>query len=97
MRKRHVPQRSCVICGEKSAKRELIRVVMTPQGECQLDPTGKLAGRGAYLCHRQECWERATKGNRLAHALRAEVSPADKERLSEYGRALAATAGAPNS
>ena len=94
MRTRHVPQRSCVICGTKTAKRELIRIVLTPEGECSVDPTGKRSGRGAYICHKRECWERATKGGRFAHALRGEISQADKERLSEFGQTLPVPADA---
>jgi predicted RNA-binding protein YlxR (DUF448 family) len=91
MRERHVPQRTCVICGTKSPKRELVRVVMTPDGECKVDATGKLAGRGAYLCHRPVCWDKVVKGGRLAHALRGAVSPADNERLAGFGAELAST------
>jgi uncharacterized protein len=96
MRIRHVPQRSCTVCGEKTAKRELFRVVLTPEGECLVDTTGKRNGRGAYLCHKPACWERAVKGGRLAHSLRGDIRPADKERLAEFGRAIvASTADAP--
>ncbi len=89
---RHVPVRTCVMCGTKTAKRELVRVVLTPQGECIVDETGKRPGRGAYLCHRAECWERAASTNRLAHALRGELKASDKERLVAAG---AAFTGAP--
>lgn len=68
-RKKHVPQRTCVGCRQVLAKRALIRVVRTPQG-VQIDPTGKLAGRGAYIHDRRSCWERALAGS-LAHALKA--------------------------
>ena len=95
MRTRHVPQRSCIICGTKTAKRELVRVVLTPEGECLVDPTGKRAGRGAYICHRQECWDRAVLGGRLAHALRGDISIEDKARLTEFSHTLAAPATAP--
>ena len=88
MRTRHVPERSCVICGTKTAKRDLVRVVMTPLGECRVDETGKLAGRGAYLCHRPECWHRAVTSDRLQHSLRHEVGAADRERLAEFGSSL---------
>jgi predicted RNA-binding protein YlxR (DUF448 family) len=70
-------------------KGDLVRIVLTPQGECTVDGTGKLAGRGAYLCHRGYCWEKAVKGGRLAHVLRGEVSQLDKERLAEFGAELA--------
>lgn len=83
---RHVPQRTCVICGTKTAKRELVRVVLTPDGECLIDETGKRSGRGAYVCGKQECRQQAMKGGRLARALRVEptaLRTEDKERLQE--------------
>ena len=49
------PQRSCVSCRTVRDKNELVRVVVTPDGEVAYDPTGKLAGRGAYLCRNEEC------------------------------------------
>ena len=84
MRERHVPERTCVVCGTKTAKRELVRVVLTPQGECRVDETGKLSGRGAYICHQPSCWEKAVKGGRLAHSLRGEVSADDKSKLTAF-------------
>ena len=49
------PQRSCVSCRTVRDKSDLLRIVMTPEGEVQFDPTGKLSGRGAYLCPKEEC------------------------------------------
>lgn len=88
MRLRHVPERTCVICGTKMPQRELIRIVRTPEGECKIDGIGKLAGRGAYLCHQPSCWDKAIKGGRLAHVLRGQISATDKERLAEFGAEL---------
>ena len=51
------PQRTCVGCGAVRGKREMVRVVRTPAGAVVADPTGKLAGRGAYLCAQEECWK----------------------------------------
>jgi predicted RNA-binding protein YlxR (DUF448 family) len=68
------------------AKRQLIRLVRTPQGVL-VDPTGKLAGRGAYLHDRRECWERGLKGG-LAHALKVDLTPADRERLEAFMNTL---------
>jgi len=64
------------------AKRQLIRIVRTADG-VRVDPTGKLAGRGAYLHDRRSCWEAGLKGA-LARALRVELSAADQARLSEF-------------
>jgi predicted RNA-binding protein YlxR (DUF448 family) len=68
------------------AKRALIRIVRTPQG-VQIDPTGKLAGRGAYVHEDRHCWERALKGA-LAHALKTELTEQDRIVLSEYMQSL---------
>jgi predicted RNA-binding protein YlxR (DUF448 family) len=85
-RVKHVPQRTCVGCREVLPKRRLIRLVRTAQG-VQVDPTGKLAGRGAYLHDRRECWERALKGP-LAHALKMTLSVDDRTRLEEFMHSL---------
>ena len=64
-RKRKIPLRICVGCRTKKPKRELIRLVRTPEGELRLDPGGKISGRGAYICRQQSCLEVALKGRRL--------------------------------
>jgi len=79
---KHVPQRTCVGCREVHSKRSLIRVVRTPEG-ILVDYTGKMAGRGAYLHERRECWETGIE-SALARALRTELSDQDKNRLSEF-------------
>jgi predicted RNA-binding protein YlxR (DUF448 family) len=71
---RKVPQRMCVGCREMKNKRDLIRIVRTPEGSIELDPTGKKAGRGAYLCPKDECLELAVKGKRLQKALEHDIS-----------------------
>jgi uncharacterized protein len=82
IRRKHVPQRTCVGCREVLPKRSLIRIVRTPDGVF-IDATGKLAGRGAYLHDQRSCWERGLKGA-LAHALRTELGDADRERLHDF-------------
>ncbi len=81
-RLKHIPQRTCVGCREVLSKRELLRIVRTPEG-VQLDPTGKLEGRGAYLHDKRSCWEKALKGS-LAHALKTELTIKDKSQLIEF-------------
>ncbi len=81
-RKKHIPQRTCVGCRKVLAKRTLIRVVRTPDG-IFVDPTGKLPGRGAYLHNQRSCWEAGLK-DRLAGALKATLSQADRERLQHF-------------
>ncbi len=63
----------CVSCRERSAKRVLTRIVRTPAGMVEIDPTGKLNGRGAYLCDQRQCWERALATGNLARALNIEI------------------------
>jgi len=87
-RARHVPQRTCVACRRTTAKRELVRIVRTPQGTVEIDPTGKKSGRGAYLCKAQQCWHLALKKERLDHALKAKLAPQEKEALLEYAHSL---------
>jgi len=70
----------CIACRDRSAKRALIRIVRTPEGSAEIDPSGKLNGRGAYLCDRRTCWEKALSGRLLADALKHEFS--DLERLA---------------
>ena len=81
-RTRHVPQRSCVGCRQVLAKKELIRIVRTPEGVV-LDPTGKLNGRGVYLHRSKSCWERGLKGA-LAHGLRSDIAEQDLEALRAF-------------
>lgn len=88
---RHVPQRTCIGCRRSTAKRELIRIVRTPEGSVEVDATGKLSGRGAYLCGRVECWQEALKRDRLSTALKTRLSEADKERLRGYAESLSTT------
>jgi predicted RNA-binding protein YlxR (DUF448 family) len=85
-RSKHVPQRTCVGCRLVLPKRVLIRVVRSPQGII-VDPTGKAAGRGAYLHNRRLCWERGLKGA-LAHALKADLTDQEFERLKAFSMTL---------
>jgi hypothetical protein len=85
-KKRHIPQRTCVACREVLPKRSLIRVVRSPQG-IVIDPTGKLAGRGAYLHLQRACWDRGLKGA-LSSALKVDLSPEEREQLIIFASAL---------
>jgi len=85
-RVKHVPQRTCVGCRTVLPKRSLIRIVRTTEG-AQVDPGGKQPGRGAYLHDRRSCWERGLRGA-LAHALKVELSLADRERLEAFANSL---------
>jgi predicted RNA-binding protein YlxR (DUF448 family) len=86
LRRKHVPQRTCVGCRLTLPKRSLIRVVRCPDG-IYIDPTGKAAGRGAYLHKARSCWERGLKGA-LANALKTELKDDDRDRLTNYMESL---------
>ena len=72
-KKRHVPLRNCIACRNKSAKRDLLRIIAKPDGGIAFDPGGKLSGRGAYLC--TQCAHKAhnIRKNRLEHTLRTRI------------------------
>ena len=81
-RPKHIPQRTCVGCRTVLPKRSLVRLVRRPEG-IQVDSTGKLAGRGAYLHNVRTCWEKGLKGS-LANALKITLSSDDLDRLNQY-------------
>src|ERR687894_326019 len=80
MRAKHQPLRTCVACRQAKLKRELTRIVRTPEGQIIIDPTGKANGRGAYLCSDRACWERAIKRRVLNHALKTELNAESTQR-----------------
>ena len=86
---RRTPQRTCIACRTTGDKRTLVRIVRGPAG-VEVDPGGKKAGRGAYLCQRPECWREALKKNRLDAALKTRLSQDEKLRLTEYVAGLSA-------
>ena len=65
MKPRKIPMRVCLGCGEMKPKKELVRIVRSPEGEISLDLTGKKSGRGAYICRSSECFAKARKGRRF--------------------------------
>ena len=85
---RHIAQRTCVACRKIKAKRDLIRLVRTPEGNIEIDSSGKKAGRGAYLCQAWECWGAALKGNQLEHTLRSKLTQDNREQLIKRGKDL---------
>jgi hypothetical protein len=89
-RVKHIPQRTCVGCRTILAKRQLVRIVRTVNGVL-VDPSGKLAGRGAYLHDRRSCWEIGLNGS-LAHALKVDLTAEDRERLQAFMNTLAEAA-----
>lgn len=83
MKVKKIPQRKCVGCGEMKSKKELIRVVRSPEGDISLDLTGKKAGRGAYVCPDKECITKAYKAHRLEKALEKQVNDDVYKKLLE--------------
>jgi len=81
-RGKHVPQRTCIGCRTVLSKRDLIRIVRTEKGVF-VDPSGKAAGRGAYVHAIRGCWEQAIKGS-ISAALRIELTAGDREKLKEF-------------
>jgi predicted RNA-binding protein YlxR (DUF448 family) len=92
-RPRHVPQRTCIACRQVAGKRELIRVVRTPPGTVEVDPTGKKNGRGAYLHADPACWDAALKRKIVQHALKTELSESDRAALEAYRNELSVASG----
>ena len=95
MKPKKIPMRMCVGCREMKEKRELIRVVRTPEGEVALDATGKRSGRGAYVCRQAECLRRSIRQKQLERQLEitltaeiTEALTAEMERLKEAGSEL---------
>ncbi len=71
---RKIPVRQCLGCNEHRPKREMLRVLRTPDGEVLLDFTGKKSGRGAYICPKGSCLKKARKSRRIEHALEVAIS-----------------------
>lgn len=78
-----IPLRQCLGCREMKPKRELIRVVRSPEGEISLDFKGKAAGRGAYVCRDAQCLKKAIKARALEKAFSAQIPGEVYERLNE--------------
>ena len=74
MKPRKIPTRQCLGCNEHKPKKELLRVLRTPEGEIMLDFTGKKSGRGAYICYDVKCLKKARKSKRIDKSLETEIS-----------------------
>ncbi|MDR3766131.1 MAG: YlxR family protein [Butyricicoccus sp.] len=83
MQKRKIPMRQCLGCRTMFPKRELIRVVRSPEGELSLDFKGKAPGRGAYLCPNLECLKKARKARAIERAFEMTVPDAVYEALEQ--------------
>jgi predicted RNA-binding protein YlxR (DUF448 family) len=87
-KRKPVPQRTCVACRAVRPKRELVRIVRTPEGGVAVDETGKRSGRGGYLCPETSCWQKALSKGQLARALRTKLTEEEEARLRDYAADL---------
>ncbi|HCP24176.1 MAG: YlxR family protein [SAR202 cluster bacterium] len=82
---RHIPERSCVSCGAKMAKSQLVRIASkNGQAGITIDPTGMAPGRGAYLCRKPDCWDQSVGKRALARSLRRELTDQESEQVRAY-------------
>ena len=79
--KRSIPIRTCVVCGKKGEKRGLLRIVASSEGRVEIDRSGKLNGRGAYICNEGCGQSKRLPRGRLDHALRVTVADADWDKI----------------
>ncbi len=83
LRERKIPMRTCIACREEKPKRDMLRVVKNAAGEISLDFSGKLAGRGAYICNSAECVKKLRKYRLLNRAFSCEVPEEVYSRIEE--------------
>lgn len=76
-----IPQRTCMGCNEKKDKKELIRIVKSSDGQISIDKTGKMPGRGAYICDKKECLEKAIKTKRIERVFETKIDNSIYENL----------------
>ncbi len=87
--RKHIPQRTCVGCRSVLSKKELIRIVNSPQG-ILVDLSGKMSGRGAYLHNVRSCWEKGLRGS-LGNALKRNLTDQEKKVLLDFMESLPET------
>ncbi|MCF6460503.1 RNase P modulator RnpM [Clostridium sp. Cult3] len=73
MKKKKIPMRRCIACDQNRPKKELIRIVKDRDGHIEVDLTGKMNGRGAYICSDEDCLARVIKNKRLARTLEIDI------------------------
>lgn len=88
MKKTKTPMRKCTGCGEMKNKKEMLRVLKTPEEEIVLDATGRKNGRGAYLCRSSECLKAAMKSKGLEHSLKVTIPETVYEELEKEMAAI---------
>ena len=93
MTPRKIPMRKCTGCNELKPKKELIRVIVTPEDAVELDVTGKKNGRGAYLCRNVECLKKAQKKHSLERSLQVSIPAEVYEQLEGAYEGIGESAG----
>ncbi len=83
MENKKVPLRQCIVCRESKPKKELIRIVRTADNDFSVDKTGKLNGRGSYICNSEECINKLVKQKALNKAFKTNVSQEVYDKLKE--------------
>lgn len=78
-----IPQRTCIGCNVKKNKNELMRIVKNKNGEIKIDKTGKLDGRGTYICKSEECLSKAIKNKRMAKTFETEIENSIYENIKK--------------
>lgn len=73
LKKKKTPERKCIGCNQGRDKRELLRIVRTPEGRAEIDLTGKKSGRGCYICKNPDCLKSARRSRRIERALETEI------------------------
>lgn len=81
MQAKKIPMRMCSGCGEMKPKRELVRVVKSPEGEISVDLTGRKSGRGAYICKNPDCLKKAKKSKRFERSFSMQIPEEIYEKL----------------
>lgn len=81
MKQKKIPLRKCISCGENKSKKELLRIVKTNENQVLVDLTGKVNGRGAYICPSKSCFELAHKNKKISRALQIEINDELYEKL----------------
>lgn len=88
MKTKKLPERFCLGCQQSLPKKFLVRIVRSPEGEYAVDATGKLPGRGAYICPKAECFEKAQKSRGLERSFKGKVPQEVYEQLAEQVASL---------
>lgn len=83
MKKKSQPMRMCVGCQELKNKKDMVRIVLSPEGEVSIDRKGKAPGRGAYICPQESCFQEAYKAKRLERSLKHAVGSDVYETLKD--------------